>query len=164
MSTVKEVMTTYPKCCTKHESLHMIVKELARFNIGAMPVIDNTKKVIGIITDRDICLAMANTDKPLSKFTVAEAMTTKVHTCKEDDEAEDALKIMRSKRIGRLPVVDKEGKIKGIITLNSFVRYFHGDSVPEIEYEGNENVLNTLHSIAQRNDRHSFDYYEHWEE
>ena len=89
-------------------------------NLGALPVVDKDQKVIGIITDRDICLSLANKGKKtISELSVKEIVPqAKVHTIKIEDTVTDALREMRKNRIGRLPVTNNDGKLKGMISIN----------------------------------------------
>ncbi|HXB39757.1 MAG TPA: CBS domain-containing protein [Bacteroidia bacterium] len=159
MKTVKEIMVHEPKHCGKHENLQNVIAEMLKSNIGSLPVVDKEKKVIGIITDRDICGALARTNKHLVELRVHEAMTGHVHTCLVEDSTNTALKIMRTKKVGRLPVVDKKGCLKGILSLNTIIRQLHGSNDgAEAVFAGEENVVNTLHSIAERNNHLSFEH------
>ncbi len=146
-------MVAYPQYCEKHETLQTVAEQMSKSNIGSMPVVDENKKPIGIITDRDICLtAAARSKKPLSELKVQEVTNKqKVHTCSTEDNLQTALKIMRTKKVGRLPVVDHEQKLAGIVSLNHIVRKTHGnEDETEVGYKGEENVMKTLHSLASR--------------
>lgn len=155
MKTAKEIMVVSPKHCGRHETLQAVVNEMAKSNIGSLPVVDENKKVIGIITNHDICVALGNTQKAPHEIKVQEVMTRDVHTCSPEDDATTVLKIMRTKRVSRVPVVDNNFKLHGILSLNGIVRGIH-ESVDrdEISFGGKENILNTLHSIAERNQEH----------
>ena len=59
MKTVKEIMVSSPQYCGKHETLQTVAEKMSKSNIGSLPVVDENKKPIGIITDRDICLTAA---------------------------------------------------------------------------------------------------------
>ncbi|MGZ3862205.1 MAG: CBS domain-containing protein [Bacteroidia bacterium] len=160
MKNVKEIMGFRPRCCRKNEKLRSIASEMFAHSIGSMPVLDKENKVIGMITDRDILSALLQKEgKGLDEIRVEEAMTREVYTCFEYDSVATALKIMRLKKIGRLPVTDKNGQITGIISLNAIIRQLHGSNYgAEVVFEGKENIVNTLHSIAERNRRLSFEY------
>jgi CBS domain-containing protein len=153
MKTVKEIMLSEPKYCSKNESLTNAVKEMSKSKVGSLPVIDSNKKVVGIITSWDICTALGKTDKPYNELKVHEVMTPEAHTCTPEDDANTALRIMRTKKVRRLPVVDKRGEIKGLISLNTIARKFEGTKErAEIELDGEENIVRTLRSIYDRKD------------
>ncbi len=155
MKTIREIMVALPQQCTRNESLKEIVLRMDKSNIGCLPVVDESKKVIGIITDRDVALALCRGDKRVEDLKVHEVMTAKVHTIRPEDHTVSALKMMRTMRVGRLPVVDEEQRLKGMVSLNRILRNNYGtEEAPELEYAGAENILNTLHSIAERNSLH----------
>ena len=153
MKKVKEVMVPFPQSCGKHETLQTVAEQMSKSNIGSLPVIDEHKRPIGIITDRDICLTAASqSKKSLSEWKVQEITgSQKVHTCSTEDDLQTALKIMRTKKVGRLPVVDRDQKLKGVVSLNHIVRETQGSSEEaEVGYQGQENVIKTLYSLANR--------------
>ena len=160
MKTVKDIMVTSPKYVGKNETLQTVAEQMSKTNIGSLPVLDENKKVVGVVTDRDITLtAGTQNGKKLSEIKVQDVIRNKkVHTVAPEDNLQTALQIMRTKQVGRLPVVDKEQKLKGIISLNHILRKTHGSSEhAEIAYEGKENVINTLHSLANRTSEKVFE-------
>ena len=153
MKTVKEIMVTSPKYCGSHETLQAIAEQMSKTNIGSLPVLDKNKKVVGIITDRDICVTAGNLRKRnLSEIKVQEVLNNRrIYTCTQEDDVQTALKMMRTKKVGRLPVVDEDFNLTGIISLNRIMRKAYGSSEEgELVYAGEENVMNTLHSLANR--------------
>ena len=158
MKKVKEIMVAYPQYCGKHETLQTAAEKMSKSNISSLPVVDETKKPIGIITDRDICLTAAQGKKPLSELKVQNITSgQKVHTCSTEDNLQTALRIMRTNKVGRLPVVDNQQKLTGIVSLNRIVRKTHGSSeAAEVTYKGEENVMKTLHSLASRKTEMAF--------
>ena len=151
MKTVKEIMFRMPNCCEKNESLNKALEKMSNSNIGSLPVIDKDRKVVGIITNHDVCVALAKTHRSPDEIKVHEAMTPGAHTCRPDDDTIDALKIMRLKKVHRLPVVDALGRLQGLLSLNNIIHRLElsGENA-EIEHEGEENVVKTLRSIAGR--------------
>jgi CBS domain-containing protein len=158
MKTIKEIMTASPTSCKESDSLKKIAQLMDSLNIGSLPVVDQNDKVLGMITDRDICILAGSVEKGLEQLKVRDAMSASIETINADEDTTAALKLMRTKQIGRLPVVDAEKKLKGIITLNGIVRGVRGTSdKEEIEYKGKENVISTLEAIAERNTLESVD-------
>jgi IMP dehydrogenase len=148
MKTIKEIMLNDPKYCHKDESLKNAIKEMAKSKVGSLPVVDNSQKVVGMLTSWDICRAIGKTDKPYTELKVHEVMTPEAHTCTPEDDTKTALRIMRTKKVRRLPVVDKTGQLKGLLSLNTIDRQFEGSKErAEIEHEGEENFIKTLRSI-----------------
>jgi CBS domain-containing protein len=155
MKTIKDLMTPSPQFCTRNESLKEVAEKMAKNNIGSLPVVDENKKVIGMITDRDIALAIARKNNPADQVKVNEIMSPELYSLNQEDDASTALKMMRTKKVGRLPVLDNQQQLKGMVTLNSIVKKVKetGDKA-EIAFEGKENVINTLESIAERDTEH----------
>ena len=146
-------MINSPKTCGKHETLQTVSRQMSKSNIGTLPVVDENKKVIGIITDRDICLAVGKRNRqPISELKVQDVMTPRVHTCRPEDNVSAALKIMRTKHVSRVPVVDSEQRLKGIVTLKNIVRdTYESKDAGDIEFMGDENVIKTIYSLANKN-------------
>lgn len=102
-----------------------------------MPVVDSTGNVLGIITDRDICVVLGTRDRRPSELTAEQAMTRDVAACRADDDIHEALRMMSSKKVRRLPVLDRPGKLAGIPCMSDLIRYArHGRGTrPELSYE-----------------------------
>jgi CBS domain-containing protein len=148
---VKEIMTEGSlQYCSPETKLHNAAKSMKTANCGALPVVDKNKKVVGMITDRDICLSLANKqEKPLSRQNVGDIISSKVYSVKTDDDLNTALKQMRTNKIGRLPVVDKAGKLKGILSLHDLLsRFLNGDRELKKVSEAGENISKTLKALA----------------
>lgn len=84
---------------------------------GALPVV-HKGKALGMITDRDICLTLAERNRVPSELRVAEGMSKALYACSEEDEVGKALATMRGRQVRRLPVVDGNGALRGIVSLN----------------------------------------------
>jgi CBS domain-containing protein len=86
---------------------------------GCLPVVSGNgiTRVVGVITDRDICMCALFKNKPLQQLRVSEAMAKRVYTCRPGDSLAAAERTMREARVRRLPVVDDDGALVGMITL-----------------------------------------------
>ena len=152
---VKDLMTTDTlKYCSPETKLAAATKMMKESNRGALPVVDKDQKVVGIITDRDVCLTLASkTKKPLAELSVKEILpSSKVHTIKTDDTITDALREMRKNKIGRLPVTNNDGKLKGMISINTLLSH----ALHEKQELGNisakeENLAKTIKTLFERN-------------
>jgi CBS-domain-containing membrane protein len=90
-----------------------------RGDCGILPVLADGHKVVGMITDRDICMATATKHRDPASIRVKEVMSGKVYGCSPDTEIHAALKIMQQKQVRRLPVIDAyDGKLAGILSMN----------------------------------------------
>ena len=114
---VKDVMTKEVKICGLDSDLSTVAQEMWMRDCGAIPVVDDGK-VIGVITDRDICIAAGCKNRPPAEITVGEVMTRKLYSCPPDANVREALETMREKQVRRLPVIDGKGKLCGILSLN----------------------------------------------
>ena len=88
-------------------------------HIGCVPICDLNKKVLGIVTDRDVILRSIACDKDVRNTPVKDIMTTKVISCKETDEISNVQDTMSNEQIRRIPVVNDENEIVGILTLGN---------------------------------------------
>jgi len=118
---VKEVMTPNATAIWLTESLADAAKLMWENDCGALPIIKDGRKVIGMITDRDICMAMAMRDMNPSRISVEDVMTGQVYAVKPEDDVDLALQEMQEHKIRRLPVVNPEGELEGILSMNDVV-------------------------------------------
>jgi CBS domain-containing protein len=118
---VKEIMTQAAVCCGQETNVGRAVELLWERNVGMLPVVSNDGKLIGIVTDRDLCIAMGTRNRLPGDLTVGEVAIRKVFTCKPDDDVHEALSIMSTKQIRRLPVVNNDGVPQGILSMDDLV-------------------------------------------
>jgi CBS domain-containing protein len=128
---VREIMTTNVKTCRPETNLAEAVKLMWEQDCGVLPVVKSDGKVSGMITDRDICVAIATRGWTADRIAVRDVTAGKVSTCAPDDDAIAALQTMKSQRVRRLPVVDAAGRLKGILSLNDMVT--HAGAAPSTE-------------------------------
>ena len=100
---VRDIMTTAPETCGPKTNLASVTAHLWRADCGVLPVIDQDRKLIGIISDRDICIALGTRDRPASEVVVDEVMSSSVQTCRAEDDVSVALGLMKEHRVRRLP-------------------------------------------------------------
>jgi CBS domain-containing protein len=145
---VQDIMTSDVQCCGPDTNLAIAAKMMWDSDCGALPVLNVEGKVLGMITDRDICMAAATKNKPPSEITVWETTSGKTFTCRPTDDVHTALDIMKRERVRRLPVVDEDGILQGIVAMNDFVlvaQEAKGKSVPAVSYE---DVVHTMKAIS----------------
>lgn len=118
---VKEVMTAGPRACMPETSLAAAAAIMWENDCGALPVVNVEDKVVGMITDRDICFGATTKSRPPSEVSVGEVTTGKVYACGPEDDIHEALKIMQRARVRRLPVVANDGRLEGIVSMNDLV-------------------------------------------
>jgi CBS domain-containing protein len=120
---VKEIMTQSAVCCSTNMNIGEAVELMWIHNCGVLPVLSAGRKLSGIITDRDICIAVGTRNKVAGELTVGEIATKDVYTCKPDDDVQDALRIMADRQVRRLPVVDNAGVPQGILSADDIVAH-----------------------------------------
>ena len=121
MIQVRQLMSTDLKTCSPEDSLHTAAQLLWNHDVGAVPVVAGGR-VVGMITDRDICMAAYHQGRPLHEIQVATSMAKQLRTCGPEDMIEDAMRIMSEHQLRRLPVVDAQGRLKGLLSINDLAR------------------------------------------
>ena len=115
---VSEIMTAEVKCCHAKDSLNTAAQLMWDFDCGCIPVVDDSGRPIAMLTDRDVCMAAYTQGAKLTDRPVASAMSKEIYTCRTDDELALVEEMMRQCRVRRLPVIDAQGRLAGIISLN----------------------------------------------
>jgi CBS domain-containing protein len=149
MKKVHDVMTRNVRSCGLDTNLAEAVELMLENDCGVLPVVDNKGTVSGIITDRDISIAVATRGKLASDITVKEVTPGTVYICAATDDVGKALERMRHVKVHRLPVVNNDGKLIGILSLNDIVlhaRENSGKEPPEISYR---DVAITLKAVCE---------------
>jgi CBS domain-containing protein len=122
---VQEVMTEHAVCCGVETNVGAAVELMWTHNCGMLPVVDEDNKLIGIVTDRDICIAMGTRNRLPGELTVGEIAITNVFTCRPDDEIHEALSTMAENHVRRLPVLNGACVLRGILSIDDVIT--HGD-------------------------------------
>ena len=118
---VYSAMKREPCSCTPETDLAAAGRMMARVGCGFLPVVDAGRRVVGVITDRDICLSLSSRDEKPSAVRVQDVISGEVYSCSAEDELTEALNTMREFGVRRLPVVDLENRIAGILSLDDVV-------------------------------------------
>jgi CBS domain-containing protein len=117
---VKDIMTTEPRRCSLSTNLAAAAKLMLDGDCGILPVVDEGK-LVGVVTDRDMYIALATRNKRASQIAVGEVVQMPVRTCGPDDDVEAALATMKQHRVRRLPVEGFGGTVMGVISLNDIL-------------------------------------------
>ena len=117
MKKCNEVMTKDPVYCLPNDAVARATQLMKKENIGSIPVIENerTKKLVGIVTDRDLALKVVADGHDPKVTKVEEVMTREVVTCRPEDDLQKALDAMSEHQLRRIPVVEDGNKLVGII-------------------------------------------------
>jgi CBS domain-containing protein len=136
--TVRDLQTSNVKTVSPDTDLAVVARLMWEGDCGAVPVVTDDRKVIGMITDRDICIASATRAKPPAEIRAGEVITNHgVHAVKPDDDVRVAMRTMRKHKVRRLPVVDRDQRLAGIVSINDLAINASSslpDSVPAQEF------------------------------
>jgi CBS domain-containing protein len=145
---VSEFMIGTPAWCKPEANLGEAVEILWNRNCGILPVVDAENKVIAVVTDRDICFALGTRNHLPGDIRVEEVMSKSVQVCEPADRIETALARMRQAKVRRLPVVDAERKLLGILSMDDIVLHVRAEELLELS---TDEVMRTLEAIYGRN-------------
>ena len=132
--TCSEVMTANPSCCVPSDSVSMGAQIMKRENVGSVPVVSdyNSRNLVGIVTDRDLAIkAIAGGRDPYSTR-IDEVMSHNPITCRENEDTIKALRLMSEHQVRRIPVVDDNNRLLGIISQADLARHEADDQVGEM--------------------------------
>ena len=146
---VADLMTPDVRSCTIHDSLNAAARIMWDHDCGCAPVVDAHGKLVGIVTDRDICMAAYTQGAPLEAIPVDRVMSPKVISCARTDDLAVAHRLMRTHEIHRIPVVDSRGRPIGIVSLSDIINHWHGDRAAEMAVE----IAATFAAIRRRRER-----------
>jgi CBS domain-containing protein len=118
---VQELMTREVKACAPETNLAAAAMMRWEGDCGTLPVVGEGGQVVGMITDRDICMAAATKHRPASEIAAGEVITGQLFACAPETDVRAALETMRQNRVRRLPVVDGEGRLQGVVSMNDVV-------------------------------------------
>ena len=148
---VEELMTKQVTTCKPNDTLDHAAQLMWDHDCGCLPVCagDGINRVSGVITDRDICMSALFQGKPLRELQVSDAMARQVRACRPSDSVVDVERTMREAKIRRLPVIDAQDTLIGMITLADLAREAEREQTqPAPDITGNE-IGVTLASICQ---------------
>lgn len=127
---VRKLMSRAVATCRTHDTLERAAQLMWERDVGAVPVVDVDGRVVGIVTDRDICMATYTRGAPPAAIGVAATMAAPVRTCRADDNLHDVEHQMAQHQVRRMPVVDDAGCPIGMISINDIARAAGRDVSP----------------------------------
>jgi CBS domain-containing protein len=145
---VHELMTSSPRACSLHDSANAAAQIMWEQDCGAVPVLGDDGRVVGILTDRDVCMAAYFQGRPLSGISVASIMSTDVCTCRADDDLSQAERLMQERQVNRLPVVEDGGMLVGMLSLCDVTQGFKRGGLRQPKRAGQE-LLETVAAIRE---------------
>jgi len=113
----KEIMTKDPVCCLPDDEVQKAAKLMKDEDVGVIPIIEDedTKTLLGIVTDRDLALRVVAEGRDIAGTRIKDVMTAGAVSCRPDDDLQKALDAMEENQVRRIPVVDHNQTIVGII-------------------------------------------------
>lgn len=147
---VKEVMTITPYTCSKEANLGEATELMWKGDCGFLPITGPDGKACGVITDRDICIALGTRNKPAGEITASEASSGNLFACSPEDEIHVALLTMREGKVRRLPVVDSEGKALGVLSIDDVLLRAEPSGSGKIVELSTDDVVRSFRVINQR--------------
>ena len=131
MKKVNEVMTRDIHIAAPDQTLAEAAAEMAKADIGCLPV-GQRDKLVGMITDRDITIRCVAGNEAMSKVKAKDVMTSGVVYCRDNEDVEDAVRIMEGKQIRRLPVLDEAMQVVGMVSLGDVSHALPRDITGEV--------------------------------
>ena len=122
---VNDVMTRNPAVCTASSSAQTAAELMKTHGTGIIPVVEDAynRTLVGVVTDRDLCLAVVAACREPMQVWVRDCMTPDPIFCAPADKAEAALAIMQRYQLRRLPVIDEHKTVHGMVSLGDLVRH-----------------------------------------
>lgn len=114
---VSDIMQVAPRTCRPETDLAAAAMMMWDGDCGVLPVVGEDQKLRGIITDRDICIALASRHRKAEEMSVREVSNGRLYSCSTEDDLREAVKTMAEHQVRRLPVLDRKGKLAGILSM-----------------------------------------------
>lgn len=118
---VQDVMMRTPAFCSPETNLGAAVEILWNRNCGMLPILDSQQKVVGVVTDRDLCVALGTRNRLPGDIQVSEVASGNVYSCKPEDDIHTALETLARQKVRRLAVINKTGVLEGILSMDDVV-------------------------------------------
>ena len=149
---VRSLMTADVETCGPADNLADAAAIMWRRDCGIVPVVDDERRVLGVVTDRDICMAVAIRGRLASEITVGEVATSQPRSCNPADDVRDALDTMSREQLRRLPVVNADGTLAGILSLSDVLR--RSSRGKGKRHVSHRDAMAALKAVARPRDEH----------
>jgi CBS domain-containing protein len=144
-----EWMTRGVKTCRAGDTLERAAQIMWEHDCGVAPVVDADERVVGVITDRDICMAAYTRGHSLQRISVSDVMAHTLHCVRDTDPVRAALALMRRARVRRVPVIDGEGRLMGILSMADLARHASGPLGQTSHELGHDAIAQTIAAICE---------------
>ena len=148
---VSDIMAKTVSCCSPEDNLESVALQMMDNDCGSIPITNEHGQPIGMITDRDIAIAAAARHKALWQLMAQDFLTDMpISVCRVDEDIRSALATMQHARVHRLPVVNGQGEVFGMLSMDDVIscaeRGVRGLGAPELSYD---DALMTLKAICK---------------
>jgi CBS domain-containing protein len=146
---VSEVMASSVSCCDPSTDLEQVAHLMLNADCGSIPITDEVGRPVGIVTDRDIAMACALNHKSLWEMRGQDLLNgAKVFSCTSNDDIQTAINIMLREKVRRLPVVNDQGVVEGMLSVDDIVamaeRGRRGEGAPPLSYDDAMSALKAV--------------------
>jgi CBS domain-containing protein len=146
---VASIMTRAVASCSGNDTLHRAAQIMWDRDCGAVPVVDAEGRAVGVVTDRDLCMAAYTRGRPLSAISVSSLLAGKLHTCVPSTSLDEAIARMRFERVRRLVVVDpRDQRLVGMLSLADLAR--HLSALAPTRRQAGQALSQLLASLSER--------------
>jgi len=146
---IRDLMVKEATSCCPDTNLEAAGRMMWDHNCGAIPVLDNEDHPIGVITDRDIAMSAVLNHKPLWDITARDVISNReVFLCDVEDDVQSVLATMRTHKIRRVPVVNGDGRLEGILSIDDIIarsEQKEGKKPPPLSFE---DTMSTLKAVC----------------
>jgi CBS domain-containing protein len=146
---VQDLMTREVETCDPATNLATVAMIMWRRDCGIVPVVDRRGILVGLVTDRDICIAVATRHRTPEALTAAEVMTGAIFSVRPEDDARRALETMRIQKVRRVPVLDAEDRLRGMLSINDLVLAADSSGARRKGALSADEVFHALHGICE---------------
>jgi CBS domain-containing protein len=147
---VKDLMMRTPYYCQLDTNLGSAAELMWVGNCGFLPVMGTNGKMVGVVTDRDICIALGTRNCLAGEVTVREAMSNRLFACSPDDDVHIALERMKEGGVRRLPVIVENGTLVGVVSMDDLLLRAEAEGIGKRPELSIEEVVKTYRAIDQR--------------
>ena len=142
---VKDLMTRNVSSCRPENNLAELAEVMWNQRCAAVPILDGSGKVMGFITDRDICIALGTRNIRASEVLARDISPPRYFSCSPYNDVREALRTMATHEVGRLPVVDEAGQVVGILSVDDIIFRAGGGSSSLSDIE----IINTMRAMVE---------------
>jgi CBS domain-containing protein len=130
---VSEIMTAAPTCCCKDEKVQKAANIMLDLNVGIVPIVESEtdETLVGLVTDRDLCLRVVALGFDPATTALESCMSEEIISCQADDNVEKVVALMQKHQIRRIPIIDSENHIQGIVSLADVTVRAHEQDIAE---------------------------------